>query len=129
MKTSIISEIARSLPNGFHDAELLNICIDYANQTAALSLNLDVSNSEDESEELSRPARLVFSGVQFVVIDPPEGECDDAVSMIEMGDGQPQTAIRVLPPLRAEASLCWLYMSGINNFIRIAAQGATLEWT
>jgi len=125
-------ELCRSLPNGLHDAELVGLHVDYSSRGATIDVNVDVGSSEtpaDQLEEAYRPARLVFSGLQFIVIDPPAvDEGYQGLSMIDAGIGQPWTVPCKLPPLPADCFLCWLFVVERNSFIRIAAQSVAIEW-
>jgi hypothetical protein len=69
-----LEELERSLPNGFHDAELTSVHVDYAKREAIVGLNIDFSTPEASGgpdEESHQPGRVVFSGLQFIAIDPP----------------------------------------------------------
>ena len=125
-------DLERSLPNGLHDAELLRLRIDYAALEAVIDVSIDIGDSEaKESQDDSsyRSARITFSGLQFVVIDPPDRFSDRAgVSRIDAGTGQPPTAPAKMPPLSEDSFLFWLFLSDSNNFIRIAARSTALDW-
>ena len=127
-----LAELERTLPNGLHDAELVGIQIDYALRQAVLNVNVDVGDSENASqdEENYRAARLLFHGLQFVVIDPPtSGDFDSNLSMIDTGTGEPRTAPCSVPAICKDCFLCWIYVVKWNSFIRIAAQNVAIEWT
>lgn len=127
-----LDELQESLPNGLHDAELVRLSVDYAKREAVVELNIDVGNPNarlEPEDESYRPARVLFSGVLFVVVDPPDVMYDYAgVSTIDSGSGQPRTAPQKLPPVGDGAFLCWLFVSRWNSFVRIAAQSVELEW-
>lgn len=120
-------ELERTLPNGLHDAELLDVTIDHEREQVVFELNLDVSENTDEQDRYRR-GRITFSGVAFVAIDPPAGEIVPGVSIIDAGTGQPATAPCALPDLPDDRFLCWLFVVRSNSFIRLAAQTVTLEW-
>lgn len=128
-----LDELQRSLPNGLHDAELVAVRTDYLKREAIIELRIDMSAADGargQEKEVHRPARLVFSGLQFVVIDPPDARDDYlGISTIDVGPAQPSTAPRDLPPIAAGCFLCWVFVVRWNSFIRIAAQSVTLEWT
>jgi len=122
------------LPNGLHDAELVTLNVDYARAEVTLCVNADISSPEDPPGSLApryRRARLRFRGLQFIVIDPPHHpDCDGlkGLSTIAAGEGQPDRAPVVLPPLMPGAFLCWIYVGHQNAFIRIAARSVSVEW-
>jgi hypothetical protein len=128
----ILEELERSLPNGFHDAELTSLHVDYAKREAIVGLNIDFSTPEatgGSEEESYRPGRVVFSGLHFIAIDPPAPGYEYlGVSLIDSGMGQPRTNPREVPPLDEGVSLCWLFVVRWNGFVRIAAHNVTLQW-
>jgi hypothetical protein len=125
-----IADLAASLPNGLHDAELRAMQLDYAERTAILMVNIDVSGVA-EDEPMYRPVELRFVGVQFVVVDPPGvgGAAYPGLPLIDIGSGEPETSPIELPKLGENCFLCWVYVERFNGFIRIAAQGVSLEWS
>lgn len=124
-------ELEHQLPNGLHDAELSTMHLNYPNRELTLVIGIDVSDSESGSTEISpmhRVGRLIFSRLEFVVIDPPNSPHNKGdLESIDGGSGEPATA-----PLHIQHSrgsfLCWFFLSASNNFIRIAAESVTLEW-
>ena len=126
-----LEELERSLPNGLHDAELLALRVDYARREAAVDVNVDVGRPEaaDQHEEAYRLACIVFSAIQFVVVDPPAvNDGYVGISLMDAGTGPPRTAPCDLPPFPEDCFLCWLFVSRWNSFIRIAARSVALEW-
>jgi hypothetical protein len=122
-----LEELEASLPNGLHDAELLTLQVDYARYEAVIDVNVDVGVGE--AEDLYRPARLTFSDVQFVFIDPPTaGRHDAGPSMIDTGTGQPSTAPLSVPEIPSDCFLCWIFVVNWNSFIRIAARNVAHQW-
>jgi hypothetical protein len=115
------------LPNGLHDAELLHLHVDWVVGMARLDVLVEVGRAEEASRQ---SARLVFSDLQFLAIDPPDAsQPGPGTTWIDAGPGQPTTAPLEIPPLREGFFLCWLYVSAWNGFIRIAARDVALEWT
>ncbi len=80
--------------------------------------------------EIRQEATIELLGVQFVVIDSPGAGADDTfdASLVQIGEGQPKTAPMKLPDLDAGASLLWIFISGSNSFVRIAARDLNLGW-
>lgn len=121
-------ELEHCLPNGLHDADLLAVQVDYRTRTATLDLDNDIS-ALTETDMTYRRARLTFSGLQFLVLDPPHTSTYFAgPSQIDAGRGQPSTAPCSLPELQPGCFLCWFLVERSNSFIRIAAGSVTLEW-
>ncbi len=134
MTFSAFDDVLRSLPNGLHDAELTALAVDYARAEVTASVAVDLSNPDDpDSEGQARNARLVFTGVSCLVVDPPDAPEQPhprlTASMIDAGPGQP--AGWEQPDLRApeDGFVCWLFLSSLNGFVRIGARNVRLEWT
>ena len=122
-----LEELEASLPNGLHDAELLTLQVDYARYEAVIDVNVDVSVGE--AEDIYRPARLMFSGIQFVAIDPPTVRPRNVgLSIIGAGAGQPSTAPTSIPEIPSDCFLCWIFVVNWNSFIRIAARNVAHQW-
>ena len=130
MTPSEFDALIDTLPNGLHDADLLSLTVDLASAEVACVVHADLSDPDDAaSEGTARPARLVFSGVAFVVIDPPTVNVTMLTpDWIDGGSGSPDTALR--PDLQAPNGrfLAWIYLESIERFIRIGARSASIEW-
>jgi hypothetical protein len=119
-----------TLPNGLHDAELVSLTLDLAVAEVQCIVDVDLSDPDDPAAEgRSRPARLVFAGVSFLVIDPPQ--CDLTtlpLAWIDAGSGDPWTLPR--PDLQApdDGFLAWIFLHETNSFIRVGARQASLAW-
>ena len=132
-----LEELENKLPNGFHDAQLININIDYSNQKAVLDINLwtgDLDAKESELRETWRHGKLTINKLLFCVIEPP----DSNYHYIESGpvniDGGPMKALSSPPkiplpnPLPKDAFVHWFYVSDWNAFIYIAGMDAQFDW-
>jgi hypothetical protein len=68
-------ELEETLPNGFHDAELISLSVDYRTRVAKLELDIwtgDLHSKDTVVREAYRLAELVISGVAFFFLDPPD---------------------------------------------------------
>jgi len=64
-------DAAASLPNGFHDAELLRFEMDYVQRRLQFDLVLWIGDMDDSrSREIYRRARLTLERVAFLVVEP-----------------------------------------------------------
>ena len=120
---------SKFLPNGLHDAELVALCVDYASLKMILDVNVDMSEPPVPAPDY-KAARITFSEVQFVIVDPP-GPGQTAIAalpMIDSGSGEPEIAPTTLPPLRPDCFLSWIFVTDWNSFIRIAAKDTAIEW-
>ncbi|WP_421759305.1 hypothetical protein [Devosia sp.] len=114
-----IEEIARSLPNGFHDAELSGYSISFIKQTA--HLDLAVWTGSPTRIETYRPASLDLEGLRFWIIQPPDARYDASAGelVIDIGnvaDLDPPPAVQ-LPPVPPTVPVNWLYVRDWNAFI------------
>jgi hypothetical protein len=74
-----IEELERTLPNGFHDAEISTIRLDYVKRITSMELTIwmDDLQVSPEFKELYRDAVLEFEGMQSVILDPQAGRVTD----------------------------------------------------
>jgi hypothetical protein len=118
-------ELAESLPNGLHDAELRRVAVDYIDRTAILELEIWVDDM-DALPELYRPARITLTGLVYFAIEPPyhsypfrdAGALTIDLSRLEkpfVSGCESESAFR-------------LFISEFNSFIYADAPRAELEW-
>jgi hypothetical protein len=126
-------EVAASLTNGFHDAELQRFQMDYVERKLQCDLVLWIGGMDDSrSREIYRPARLTLEDVAFLVIEPPDNSYPWSKAgriRIDAGVGQPSQSSSVLPPLSPEMSPAWMYLEELNTFLLFTAGNASVEWT
>lgn len=125
-------ELAESLPNGFHDAELLRFEMDYADRTLKFDLDIWVGDLEsNDTKELYRRAQVTLHSVAYLVIEPPDPsypwDTTDHIR-IDTGEGKPPQSESVLPPAPVGTATTWMYLMEMNRFLLFAAGNASLEW-
>ena len=132
-----LEQLINSLPNGFHDAQLEGINIDYTSGMATLQMQLLIGGPDDrthEDHENYKAAKLHLSGVLYFVIGAPDPNYKYGESKalnIDAGiadeKSAPPTPIPLdqLPP---DISAYWFFVSEWNSFIHLAAMDARLEW-
>jgi hypothetical protein len=116
-------ELADSLPNGLHDAELLRIVIDYLGRTISLDLEIWVSES-DTQRELYRAARITLRSFVYFVIEAPDARYPLRASSVTIDLSEPATPL----PDCESGSAFRLFIGEFNAFIHGAAPVAELEW-
>lgn len=133
-----LDELEDSLPNGFHDASIEGIVVDYVSQRATLQMKLLVSSPETETQserEIYKRAELQLLGILYFVIEAPdpsykyaEGKAltIDAGKTSEKSSPAPPIPLDQLP---TGVSAYWFFVSDWNSFIHIAAMDAKLQWT
>ncbi len=128
--------IDRALPNGFHDAFLRELAIDYVRRQARLRLDLSVGDPAAPNEadrEAYRPAAVLISELHWCIIEPPattvEGRSKHTGLGIDAGPVSGLPSRPTLPAAPAGAFVWWFFVRDWNAFIYVAANDATLGWT
>lgn len=133
-----LAEIENTLPNGFHDAFLDSITIDFPSRSASLTLQIWVGNLESENErerETYKHAVLKFYDLIYFTIDPPDqgkSYTKEKPLRIDAGDSTKNSAPPSLKPrmtIPQEAFAYWFFVEPWNAFFHIAACKADLQWT
>lgn len=126
-----LNELAISLPNGLHDAELHKCTINYATRSVELVLKLWVGRPEQI--EAYRPAIINLSGLHFWIVEPPNSahKGDEAWLVIDSGDISTlkSTPAISLPEVPKTAFVNWIYVRQWNAFMYVAAETADHRWT
>jgi hypothetical protein len=126
-------EVAVSLPNGFHDAELQRFEMDHVHGTLRFDLLVWIGDMDDpRRRELYRQARLTLDDVAFLVIEPPDVNYPWLKAgrvRIDAGEGQPSQSSSTLPVAPAGTRTTWMYLRELNTFLFFSAGNASLEWT
>jgi hypothetical protein len=126
-------EVAASLPNGFHDAELQRFEMDYVHRSLRFDLLVWIGDMDDSRRrELYRQARLTLDDVAFLVIEPPDITypwLKAGCIRIDAGEGQPPQSSSTLPVAPAGTRTIWMYLGELNRFLLFSAGNASLEWT
>jgi|TARA_R110000868_G_scaffold122464_1_gene324408 hypothetical protein len=126
-----LDELAISLPNGLHDAELHRCTIDYAARSVQLVLKLWVGRAEQM--EVYRPAIINIIGMHFWIVESPDPDYpgDDAWLIIDTGEvsALERTPAIHLPDVPQTSFVNWIYVRQWNAFIYVAAETADHRWT
>jgi hypothetical protein len=133
-----LDELDRSLPNGFHDAKIHSIEIDYVKATVTLQVSFLEGTPEDPEDRRDRYRRAVvrITGLHFCSIDAPDPTYHfrpDQRPIVVSGDPAKSDHLPSLPGLMAQApagvSAYRLFVSDWNRFIYIAARDAEISFT
>ena len=128
-----LNQLEHTLPNGLHDAELQDICVDYVQRRLTLQLQIWVGDLDGPSEkrEAYQKARIEISGLQFFAIDPPDPAypySDSKPSRIDISDMSKNLDERLLASLPAGTFFSSIWVNNWNGFAHIAAVNAHLVW-
>jgi hypothetical protein len=126
-----LNEIEMTLPNGFHDAEVSRLSIDYLTKTASIELHPWVGSMDAPSDcgrELYRPAVLVLKGIIYLSIDPPDPRYPyDSIGSIciDLCDSEKTKTVRELKSGEFSGKF---FVVDWNTFITFIASDAELLW-
>jgi hypothetical protein len=133
MKT--FQQLDRELPNGFHDAEIRTMSIDYLSRTADLGMNLLVGTPDSENQEAYRPGTVKIGGLLLFFIEPP----DPRYPFVHHGSPLNATGFSVKPGkdakldallqrIPAEATVFGFFLDDSNSFLYLAGAWVEFSW-
>lgn len=131
-----ISNIALSLPNGFHDAILRSIMVDYDQACAIFTLAIWVGTIEEERRRGAvayRGGLLHLNSLRFFSVDPTvflSRNTQKKDILLDGGtyDDLPKQQQDLLPVIVQEKSFYWFYITTLNSFIYIDALEAKFTY-
>lgn len=130
-----LKDIEASLPNGFHDALLQRVTIDYNKREAVFDFRIwvgDISSKVEELREARREGQLRLLGLLLCVIEAPDPRYSYINPPHLMVNAGPATDLKVsqqLPhSIPEEAFVHWFFVNEWNSFIHVAAMEARFEW-
>ncbi len=118
------------LPNGFDDAEITGLTLDYQDRTAKLQLNLRGSPPDSPNRDEYQQAVLLLNGFYYFVIEPPDADHLWYPQRSIQVNGYPEDASQfplfehLKPKVSGDAFCCRFYVHDWNSFIHIAAKDA-----
>jgi hypothetical protein len=128
-------DLDRELPNGFHDARLRRIEIDYAERTATLDVSFWVGDIDGPNREEYRDGVLRVRDLCYYSIEPPDPaypflrhkSAVDVAGYPE--DPEKFPALNGLLPVLPKDITCYrFFVHDWNSFIHIAAEDVQLSW-
>jgi len=127
-----LEEIESSLPNGFHDAEVKSLCVDYVERTITFEIRVwigDVTSPDEQQRETYQNGVLTLEQFLLCVIEPPDAgyPYDKPQPLtIDSGSGNRQQ-VSFLETIPEAAFAHWFYVNEWNAFIYVIARGARLD--
>jgi hypothetical protein len=121
-------EVEQSLPNGFHDATLLQVSLDSVERCATVKISVHVSVDGDQDRELYRVGILSAKSVSLFFMEPPDpnhrfalsgrgiGVSGDSVAL-----GQNPETDLLLRKLPSDATAYRFFLEEWNSFFYLAA--------
>ena len=126
-----VEEIAASLPNGFHDARIDSISINYVKREVSIDLEVWMAESQEDSE-VYRAAELKLLDFLFCVIEPPDATStyhQGKALWVDAGSGRALRSSAELPgSLPKGAFVHWFFVNDWNAFIHVSAMDARISW-
>lgn len=128
-------DIDRQLPNGFHDARLRRIDINYADRTASLDMSFWVGDMDGPNREEYRDGTVSILGLCYYSIESPDPAYpflrDRSAVDVAGYPEDPKTfpALDGLLPVMPRDVTCYrFFVHDWNSFIHIAAKDVQLSW-
>ncbi len=133
-------ELEQLLPNGFHDARLDEISINYRARTAVFELELWAVTERPEHRpaevpNLYRRGKVTFLGLLACTMDVPNGEyqvpdaCELWVDVAPMSYAISEFPSWPKEPLPEGAfSRAFYFLNDAASYVHIAAQDIDFEW-
>jgi hypothetical protein len=128
-------ELDLRFPNGFSDAEITNLTVDYGKRILTLQLNLRGNSPDSPDHDVYTRAVLKARGIYYVSVEPPDpnhlfGPEREKITV----DGLPEDPHNfplfghLKPKLPVGAFCCRFFVHDWNSFIHIGAADAELSW-
>jgi hypothetical protein len=127
-------ELEEKYPNGFYDANITSLNLDYKNRTAKLCLSLRGNAPDGPGRDEYKRAVLTVNGFYYFVIEPPDNDHLWYPQRPIQVTGHPEDVSlfplseHVKEKLSPDAFCCRFYVHDWNSFIHIAARNAELTW-
>jgi hypothetical protein len=123
-------EAEESLPNGFHDAKIVRILLDYPSGTLLMKMNILVGTPDSADIDEYRSAELKVRGLYFFFIDPPDPRYPFRPNGRPLKvSGDPATdSSPVIAKLPEEVSYYRFFVDLWNSFIHVAGSGVEISW-
>jgi hypothetical protein len=128
-------EIKQRLPNGFHDAEIRKISVDFVNRSIVMGMNLHVSVPGDADPERYRAGTLEVLSPFLFFIEPPDPRyhfVPDGAPLNATGNsvkvGQNAEIDRLLEVLPPNATVYLFFLDDWNSCLYLGGASVEFSW-
>jgi hypothetical protein len=125
-----IEELEETLPNGFHDSQIVSISVNFLVGTCCIELDVD---HDDPDPDVFKRMKLQLKDVSLVAIEPPDPKIDLSTKETVWASGHP-TSEKILPALDSyrksappNTFFYSFFLHELNCHIHLGAKEATLE--
>jgi hypothetical protein len=128
-------EVENTLPNGFHDAKIVRITLDYPAGILLMAMEILVGTPGEADQEEYGPAELKANGLCFCFIDPPDPAYQFRPNGEALGvcgaEEPPDSPVigNLLNKLPEGVSAYRFYADEWNSFIHVAASDVQVSWS
>jgi hypothetical protein len=128
-------ELSQELPNGFHDAEIRGVSLDFLVPSIRLEVSLDVSDSDDPDPERYRNGTLQVVTPYLFFLEAPYPDYPfllDGAPLDVSGDtvltGQNSSVDKLIEALPPGATAYRFFLHEWNSFLYLAGAGVKFSW-
>ena len=128
-------ELEALYPNGFDDAYIDRLIVDYPNRTVEMELNLRGNPPDSPKSDKYQRAALLLRGFYYFVVEPPDADHLWYPERSIQVNGYPEDGSQfplfehLRPKLSSGAFCCRFFVHDWNAFIHVAARDAQFSWT
>ncbi len=128
-------EVVKSLPNGFHDAKVRKIMVDYEGRSIAMEMELLVGMPGAPNSESYEIGTLTVAPFFFFIVEPPDPSYDfvpDGKPLHVVGDSakaaQSPTFDSLMADLSKKVESYRFFIEEWNSFLYIAGESVAFSW-
>jgi len=128
-------ELDARFPNGFDDAEILAITVDYVERAATFRLRLRPNPPESPDRDVYSGATLNLKDLYYLSVEPPDAEHlfhpgHGRITVDGLSEDPKASALqkRLSTRLAPGAFCCRFYVHDWNSFIHVAAARAEFSF-
>lgn len=128
-------ELEQTLPNGFHDATIIELRLNGIVGNVTITLSLHVSADSDLDRERYRIGRLRANSVCLFFIEPPDPRYHFALDRKGIGTSGDSVVIGQIPALDSliqtlppDSTAYRFFLEDWNSFLYLAAKDVEFFW-